>query len=115
MRWEDFWRYTAVNSKRGLGESGVSTVDRWEEVGVSTLYLCPSTSNVNRKTSVTLVAMSVGWVSKAAIGTEISWLVKLSDFAASCGDEGVVMLLIKPLSVLVMLVMLTMPPPLTLD
>jgi len=60
--------------------------------------------------------MSVGLVSKGAMGTETSSLVKLWDFAASCGDDGVVMLLIKPLSVLVMLVMLTMPPvPLSLD
>jgi hypothetical protein len=59
--------------------------------------------------------MSVGFVSKGAIGRETSSLVKLWDFAASCGDDGVVMLLIRPLSVLVMLVMLTMPPPLPLS
>jgi hypothetical protein len=32
--------------------------------------------------------MSVTLVSKGRIGIEISWLLKLSDFAASCREEG---------------------------
>ena len=69
-RWDVFGRCTAVNSKRGSGERGVRTVDRSEGVGVSTLYLWPPVSKVNRKTSFRLGCISVVFVSKAPIGIE---------------------------------------------
>ena len=82
-RWEDFGRCTAVNSKRGLGERGVRIVDRKEGVGVSTLYLCPSTSNVNLRISFEFGCISVVFVSKAPIEIETSWLLKVSACRAS--------------------------------
>jgi len=84
----------------------VRRVERWEGVGVSTLYLCPSASKVNRRTSFALRCISVGFVSKGPIGIDKSWLLKLSAFCASCGEEGVlVILLSSPVKVLVMLAM----------
>lgn len=96
-----------MNWNSGLGESGVRTVERWEEVGVSILYLCPSTTNVNRRTSLAFGWMSVDLDSKGPIDTDTSCLVKLSDLAASWGEEGLVILLMRPLRVRV-----TRPPPL---
>lgn len=61
-----------MNSNCGFGESGVRTVERWEGVGVSILYLCPSTSNVNRRTALAVGWMSVVLDSKGPIGTETS-------------------------------------------
>lgn len=68
-----FGRWTAVNSKRGLAERGVRTVERSEGVGVSTLYRWPSTSKVNRKISFKFGCISVVFVSKAPIEMEVSW------------------------------------------
>ncbi len=75
--------YTPVNSKRGSGESGDRTVERWDGVGVSILYLCPSASTVNRKTWLRMGWMSVIFDSNGPIGMETSWVLELSDFAAS--------------------------------
>ena len=59
------------------------TVERWDGVGVSILYLCPSASTVNRKTWLRMGWMSVIFDSNGPIGMETSWVLKLSDFAAS--------------------------------
>ncbi len=77
-----------MNSNRGCGVRGMRTVERCEGVGVSSRYLCPPASNVNLRITLSLGCMSVTLVSKGRIGIEISWLLKLSDFAASCREEG---------------------------
>lgn len=105
MRCADLGWWIAVYSNFGSGDNGMRTVDLCDGVGVSSLYLCPSTSNVNRNIPFPsgrgLGCISVVLLSKAPIDTDNSSLVKLSAFVARSGDDGVVRLPNRPVNAFV--------------
>lgn len=101
-----------MNPCKGFGLSGIKRVDFCVCVGVSIRYLCPSTSNVNRRVSLGTTRISVAFVSWGGIEIEASCAAKLLALRESCEAVGEVLAEFEARSpkLKVLVILLTAPP-----